>query len=128
MTAATDRPPAPAGARAGSPLRYDVVTIRSCPACGQPFTPVGRRRWCSDACKQAAYRARAAAPAPPLPPVGSKRAVTIYECDSCGYRALGNQRCDDCGTFMHAIGTGGLCPGCDEPITIQELLNPEEQQ
>ena len=131
MTTATDRPPVPAGtagASPGSPSRYDGVTIRTCPACGQPFAASGRRRWCSDACKQAAYRGRASAPAPPLPPARPKRAVTVYRCDSCGYRALGSQRCDDCGTFMHAIGRGGLCPGCDEPVAIQELLNPEENQ
>jgi len=37
---------------------------------------------------------------------------------------LGDQRCDDCGTFMRAVGIGGLCPSCDEPHTIDELLNP----
>ena len=46
----------------------------ACPACGQPFTRAGRRRWCSDACRQAAWRRRhpamsgAAAPPRPGPP------------------------------------------------------------
>ncbi|MGH3180827.1 MAG: hypothetical protein ACRDOE_02815 [Streptosporangiaceae bacterium] len=105
--------------------------MASCAACGRPFTASGRRRWCSDACKQAAWRHRAAPaaiPAPPLVPAGSRRTVTVYQCDSCGHRALGSQRCEDCGTFMHAIGRGGLCPSCDEPVAIQELLNPEENQ
>jgi hypothetical protein len=38
------------------------VIYRSCPACGrtfgQPDDPGRKRRFCSDACKQAAYRAR----------------------------------------------------------------------
>jgi hypothetical protein len=108
-----------------SPRRDDSVTTNTCPACGQPFTPSGRRRWCSAACKQAAWRRRntPAKPEPPVPPAGRKRAITVYECDTCGDRALGSQRCDDCGTFMHAAGIGGLCP-CGEPVTIHELLPP----
>ena len=116
--------PGPAVPR--SPSRDDSVTIRACLACGQQFTPSGRRRWCSDACKQAAYRRRATppapAPAPALPAGRPKRPVTVYQCDECGYRALGNQRCDDCGTFMTAAGIGGLCPSCDEPVAISDLL------
>ena len=38
------------------------VMYRTCPACGrsvgQPDDPGRKRRFCSDACKQAAYRAR----------------------------------------------------------------------
>ena len=38
------------------------VIYRTCPACGrrfgQPDDPGRKRRFCSDACKQAAYRAR----------------------------------------------------------------------
>jgi Zn ribbon nucleic-acid-binding protein len=113
----------PGPAAPPSPWRDDTVTIRACPACGQPFAPSGRRRWCSDACKQAAYRRRATpVPAPALPAGRPKRQVTVYECSSCGHRALGTQRCDDCGTFMSAAGIGGLCPHCEEPVTIQDLI------
>jgi hypothetical protein len=106
------------------PSRNDGVTTRTCPICGTTFAPSGRRRHCSDACRQAAWRRRHA-PAVPQPPVahkGQKRAVTVYICDSCDARALGTQRCEACNTFMRAAGIGGLCPGCDEPITIDELL------
>jgi hypothetical protein len=114
-------------AAAGSPPRDDSVTIRACPACGQAFTPSGRRRWCSTACKQAAWRRRhpTAAPVPPLSPPGGKQPMTVYECGTCGNRALGTQRCDDCGTFMRAVGIGGLCPNCEEPVTTRELTTSQ---
>ena len=120
MTPPADQAPG----SAGTPSRDDGVTIGTCPACGQAFTPAGRRRHCSDACRQAAWRRRhaPAVPAPPLPPPGRKRASTVYECGQCGNRALGTQRCDDCHTFMTAAGIGGLCPCCDEPVTIKELI------
>ena len=116
--------PAAQPAAARSPSRDDSVTASTCPACGQPFTPSGRRRWCSAACKQAAWRRRRtpAVPAPPLPPKGHKRAITVYQCSDCSTRLLGSQRCPDCGTFMPAVGIGGLCPCCDEPVAISELL------
>jgi transposase len=51
---------------ARTPLRNDDRndTAARCPACGQPFTPSGRRRWRSDACRQAAWRRRHPAPGP----------------------------------------------------------------
>lgn len=109
---------------AGSPSRDDGVTTPACPACGQQFTRSGRRRYCSDACRQAAWRRRhtPAAPVPPVPSPGRKRAITVYECGQCGVRALGTQHCQDCRTFMTAAGIGGLCPCCDEPVTITELI------
>jgi hypothetical protein len=45
----------------------------------------------------------------------------VYECDACDRRQLGEQRCA-CGLFMRKIGHGGPCPGCDDIITIDELL------
>ena len=59
----------------------------------------------------------------PLPASRPRKNSTVYECGDCGTRLLGAQRCD-CGTFMHRIGTGGLCPSCDEPVAIEELLQP----
>ena len=114
--------PPPPGT-AGSPPRDDTATMRTCPACGQAFPASGRRRWCSDSCKHAGWRRRHAPsdPRPPVPPAGRKGSMTVYECPACGQRALGDQRCDDCGTFMRAIGIGGTCPSYDEPIAITEL-------
>jgi len=97
-------------------------TAIPCPACGQPFTPAGRRRWCSDACRQAAWRRRHPAPPAPAPlPPRRGRVSIVYECGQCGQRYLGQQRCDDCGTFCARIGPGGTCPHCDEPVAMNDL-------
>lgn len=106
-----------------SPSRHDGVTT-GCPVCQHPFTPNGRRRYCSDACRSAAYRRRNAHQNPVVVPAARpRRPITVYECGDCGTRALGEQRCDDCSTFMNRLGIGGPCPCCDEPITIPELLD-----
>lgn len=52
---------------------------------------------------------------------GLRRSATIYACPTCDHRALGEQRCEDCNTFLTRQGIGGLCPCCEEPITIDEL-------
>jgi hypothetical protein len=108
------------------PSCHDTVTT-TCPICQRSFTAGGRRMYCSDACKAAAYRRRrdnhppAAIPAP-----RPRRPVTVYQCDTCDTTALGMQRCDDCGTFMRRVGLGGLCPHCDEPVAATELIDTIE--
>lgn len=62
-----------------------------------------------------------------MPLVGSQRrgfrpASTIYECSACGERRLGQQRCDDCNRFGRALGPGGPCPHCDEPVLLADLF------
>jgi hypothetical protein len=98
----------------------------ACPACGQPFTPAGRRRWCSDACRQAAWRRRHPSPGPAAAgiaaPPPAPRDATIYQCPDCDQRYLGHQRCDDCRTFCRRVGHGGPCPHCDEPVAINDLI------
>lgn len=98
--------------------------MRSCPVCHEGFEPQGRARYCSDRCRQAAFRRRHQAEVPevPLPPKGNKRALTVYECDACGERALGDQYCADCARFMRAVGRGGACPHCDGAVAIRDLL------
>jgi hypothetical protein len=108
---------------AQTPPRHDTVTM-PCPVCQRRFTPAGRRKFCSDACRAAAYRRRRdahQASPPTLPKAQPRRPVTVYECNNCGARALGQQRCEDCATFTRRVGIGGCCPSCDEPVAITEL-------
>ena len=119
-------PAAPVGA---TPPRDDGATT-TCPACQQPFARKGKRRWCSDACRATAWRRRrrAASPRLVLPPARPRRPITVYECDGCGARAVGLQRCEECGVFMRKLGLGGPCPPwphCDEPVAVTELLDQE---
>jgi hypothetical protein len=42
-----------------TPSCHDAVTMTmTCPICQRRFTPVGRQKFCSDACRAAAYRRR----------------------------------------------------------------------
>jgi hypothetical protein len=102
-------------------VRNDDATM-TCGHCGTPFTPTGRRRWCSDACRQAAFRTRRAAPHPAQP----AKADTVYECPSCETRYLGEQRCGDCNVFCRSLGAGGLCPHCDEPVAVADIVDASQ--
>ena len=101
-------------------VRNDTETTRMtvCPQCGGSFTPVGRRRWCSDACRQSAWRRRRAAPRPTQP----AKIDTVYECPQCQTRYLGTQRCEDCNTWCRRLGPGGPCPHCDDIVAVQDLV------
>lgn len=107
-----------------TPYSDEGETI-ACPACGRDFTPSGRARYCSDACRKKAWRRRhQAAPTPVvLPPGIARRPITVYECAFCGGRSVGEQRCIGCGTFMARVGLGGRCPHCDEPVAVDDLLD-----
>ena len=109
-----------------SPFHNDSVTI-DCPVCHQPFSPQGRARYCSDRCRQAAFRRRHQLTSPEVhvPPKGAKRAVTVYVCDGCGARSLGEQYCAECRTFMRSLGRGGYCLSCEEAIAVSELVELE---
>jgi hypothetical protein len=126
------------GSRYGSPAATDpdtmasTATDRRCPVC-QTTTVPPRARYCSDACKQRAYRLRRLDPAPAdLTTVAATlrrrralRSAQVYECGLCGERRLGEPRCPDCHRFGRAIGLGGLCTHCDEPVLLADLLPPE---
>jgi hypothetical protein len=110
---------------ATSPSRNDGLTV-TCPVCGRAFQLLGRRRFCTDACRQTAWRRRHPA-ALLLPSVPTPRApiAVVYECPACAARYLGEQRCADCQRFCRRVGPGGSCPHCDEPVAIADLISTE---
>jgi hypothetical protein len=98
----------------------------TCPVCHRSFTPSGRRACCSDASRSAAYRARHGnRPAVVVPAPRPRRPVTVYERDGWDGRALGEQYCQACRSFMRRAGTGGCCPECDAPLVVAELIGGE---
>ena len=105
----------------------DAGVTTTCPSCQHPFSPVGQQRFCCDACRVADYRRRQeAAPAPVMTPRSERRQpLTVYVCDGCGARAVGEQRCEECQIPMRRIGLGGRCPCCHEPLAVDELLGQE---
>ncbi len=120
------RPPLMSDLELQSPSRHDVVTM-CCAVCGSTFRPTGRQRYCSGACRAAAYRARrdSVQLIVKVPKAQPRRPITVYECDTCGLRTIGEQRCEACGTFMRRIGLGGSCPSCSEPVAVVDLLDEE---
>ena len=123
-----------AAASPGSPTSAptDTPRDRACPIC-QANTVPARARYCSAACKQRAYRLRRLDLTPAdlttltntLRRRRALRAAQLYECGDCGERRLGEPRCPDCHRFGRAIGLGGRCPHCDEPVLLADLLPPE---
>ncbi len=61
-------------------------------------------------------------PSDSQPATTNRPAHTVFECSSCGERFVGTNRCPDCNLFMHALGVGGMCIHCDEPLLVAELL------
>jgi predicted amidophosphoribosyltransferase len=119
-------------AEPGTPSRDDNATTSApdsqllCPVCWTPFTRIRRQLYCSEVCRKAAWRRRhtpAAPVAPPVPPARRRRDVTVYSCPDCDTRYYGTQWCDDCRQPCTRIGLGGLCPHCDEPVAITDLLD-----
>lgn len=110
---------------AHTPSRNDNETI-TCAACGTTVPRTGRRRYCTPACRQAAWRRRTTTtttePSPPLPPARSRRDHTIYQCTDCDTRYLGEQWCPDCTRPCRRLGPGGHC-NCGELLTVEELLS-----
>lgn len=123
-----------------APVRYDsrygsepaASTAPCCPICAAGL-PSRRARYCSDACRQRAYRLRqvdlTATDTTSLVTELKRRAELLahrlYECPACGEQYLGQQRCPDCNRFCHVLGLGGACPSCDQPILLAELLGLE---
>jgi len=98
-----------------------------CAGCQRSFSPVGRQRFCSEACRVAVYRRYQRATTVPV--VGTRSTprapIAVYACDGCGARAVDERRCEGCQTTMRRIGLGGWCPGCGAPVAVDELLGQE---
>ncbi|MGH8303449.1 MAG: hypothetical protein ACRET5_18515 [Steroidobacteraceae bacterium] len=107
-----------------NPSRDDAATA-ACPVCKERFNPSGRRRYCCDGCRRKAWARRHQRPVAPVvvpAPGRPRRPVTVYECDGCGTRALGDQYCEGCRSFMRRVGVGGHCPECDAPVAVSDLI------
>ncbi|HZN17182.1 MAG TPA: hypothetical protein VFB84_03180 [Micromonosporaceae bacterium] len=111
-------------------IRNDVEASATCPVCHAAFTPTRRQRYCTPACRQAAWRARHPKPRPvvDVPPATHRRSITVYQCPECDTRHLGQQWCHDCHQPCLRIDIGGLCPHCDEPVTISDILDQHPTQ
>jgi hypothetical protein len=109
--------------------RDDPITRsqRNCQSCSAAFAPTGRQAYCTPACRQRAYRQRSIATdtqtETPARPTRSRRPVTVYQCLDCDELLLGQQWCPDCQRPCRRVGRGGTCPHCDEPVTIDQLLD-----
>src|ERR1700674_1637549 len=101
--------------------RNDDGTTTACATCGRAFRRIGRQRFCAAACRQTAWRRRHPTPLASVPP-RSPQPSTVYACPACENRYLGEQYCADCRRFCRRVGPGGLCPACDEPIALADLL------
>ncbi len=118
----------------GDDARDDRQAKLACPVCGHDFEPVGRSRHCSQRCRQRAYRlrrhhaqqaTRAALAVTALRRQRQMVAQTVYQCPACEERYLGERRCSTCNLMCRKLGLGGRCSGCDELLTIGDLIGFE---
>lgn len=84
-----------------APWRNDGVTI-ACGQCGVGFRPVGRRRFCSAACRQAAWRHRLSSAA------SQARAATL----GCPHHGAG--RCPEPRSLQHQPDPAGA----ERPVCV----------
>lgn len=104
----------------------------NCAICEQPLAS-SRARYCSAACRQRSFRLRHVQLAAvedrqlrtELRRRGALVAHTVYECSVCGERQVGVRRCEQDRVFCRAMGLGGRCSECDEPILLADLLELE---
>ncbi len=101
----------------------------TCALCPRPLLS-SRARYCSPAHRQQAFRLRHVqldcVDEPQLRAELRRRgalvAHTVYECSVCGERQVGDRRCEQDNVFCRALGLGGHCTECEEPILLAELL------
>jgi len=123
---------APQPRRDGSSDASAIDNGRTCLMCARPPASA-RARYCSPACRQRSFRLRHLQLAPvddrqlrtALRQLGALLAHTVYECSVCGERQVGVRRCEQDNIFCRALGLGGRCGECDEPILLADLLELE---
>jgi len=116
--------------RDGSTLGVNAAP--TCALCGTALAD-GRQRYCSPAHRQRAFRLRHTAPLivddgrlrSELRRRGTLVAHIVYECSVCGERFVGQRRCPQDNVFCRALGLGGNCTDCDQPILLADLLELE---
>ena len=117
--------------RVGDARRNDSqLPLGVCPMCTNSFPIDGRGLYCTPRCRQRAHRLRhRQANRPTLIDLATwlrreQRLIdqTVYECSSCQERFLGERRCDGCNLWCRKLGLGGRCSGCDDVLTLSELL------
>ena len=116
----------------GSRNSSTIPGTPNCAVCEQPLGST-RARYCSAACRQRSFRLRHVQLTTvderqlrtELRRRGALVAHTVYECSVCGERQVGVRRCEQDNVFCHALGLGGRCCECDEPISLADLLELE---
>ena len=105
---------------------------RTCAWCSRVLEN-SRSRYCSPAHRQRAFRLRHVKLASvderqlraELRRRASLVAHTVYECSVCGERQVGVRRCEQDNVFARALGLGGHCTECEQPILLADLLELE---
>jgi hypothetical protein len=105
---------------------------RTCALCSRVLESP-RSRYCSAAHRQRAFRLRRVELASvderqlraELRRRGALVAHTVYECSVCGERQVGVRRCEQDNVFARALGLGGHCTECEQPILLADLLELE---
>jgi hypothetical protein len=103
----------------------------TCVICGKPL--IRRGLYCSAAHRQRAFRLRHATSLrvddgylrTELRRRGTLVAHTVYECGVCGERLVGQRRCPQDNVFCRALGLGGHCSDCEQPVLLADLLELE---
>jgi hypothetical protein len=106
---------------------------RTCLVCTRPPASA-RARYCSPAHRQLAFRLRhtqltrvdETSLRAELRRRGALVAHTVYECGQCGEQLLGERRCQTCNVFCRALGVGGRCAECEQPILLADLLELDQ--
>lgn len=110
-----------------TPMRDGSRDGGSCLVCGAALVST-RARYCSRAHQQRAFRLRHQTGVDLQSlrlQLQRRRALvahTVYECPNCAERFVGERRCPECNLFTRALNLGGLCPECDAPVLLVDLL------